>query len=513
MSQQISQQPHQHQHDSPQHQLIRRQSHAGEMGSRSASFDRRPRAEGESVVRDVILPCLDLPCRSIPFLYLTALHTLYTLRSMHESPQMATTYSYYLPYCPYADFYDLVDSWIDVSSQPSSSSLSSIGDEIVTTGLRVQDDPRMRRRRALRQGAPTHLNITRTPSVGTMSSAEEYEESGSESDQVMMSSGEGNQGQAETNAASGSSGSESLLSSEDDDDENKTAINFPLSHGRATTSFTPLPNAFTHPPARTPRVSSHPTPGSYFPPTRPGLTSRRPSARHSLPNTSTARRPSCAAQNPLSPSLNTAAEHEEILRASLTSLLSVAAAARGLPKGASQRSTSGARVNPPMSFRLVPESALPTGNTQQLQHDETMFQPTLRRTSTSCSGSSNVPSEHKRKALAPVVAPHQRNRSSSGNGRERKKARLRRSSSTSSEDLLYSQVTPTLFTWVATAGVVVVLSALSFGAGYTVGKEAGRFEGQAFIGDVEQVRSCAREAGRSGLGLRRSLARSAVGVV
>lgn len=77
---------------------------------------------------------------------------------------------------------------------------------------------------------------------------------------------------------------------------------------------------------------------------------------------------------------------------------------------------------------------------------------------------------------------------------------------------MYSQVTPTLFTWVATAGVVVVLSALSFGAGYTVGKEAGRFEGQ-FAGDVEQVRSCAREAGRSGLGLRRSLARSAAGVV
>ncbi|CZT17196.1 uncharacterized protein RCC_03028 [Ramularia collo-cygni] len=425
---------------------------------------------------------------------------------------MATLYSYYLPYYPYADFYDLVDSWIDVSSQPSSSSLSSIGDEIVTTGLRVQDDPRMKRRRALRPGAPTHLHITRTPSTGTVSSAEEYEESSSESDQVMMSSGEGNallQGQVESNIPTQSA------SSEDDDDENKTAINYPHSHAGTTTSFTPLPNAFSHPPAKTPRLSSHPTPGSYFPPSRPGLTSRRSSARYSLPNTSTGRRASCAAQNPLSPSINTAAEHEEILRASLTSLLSVAAAARSLPKGASQRGSSGPRVNPPMSFKLVPESALPTTttNTQQLQQDEPMFKPTLRRTSTSCSGSSNVPSEHKRRApqVAPVIiAP--RTRSSSGNGRDRKKARLRRSSSTSSEDLLYSQVTPTLFTWVATAGVVVVLSALSFGAGYTVGKEAGRFEGQ-FGGDVEQVRSCAREAGRSGLGLRRSLARSAVGVV
>lgn len=436
--------------------------------------------------------------------------------SMHINPDMATTYSYYLPYYPYANIYDLVDSWIDVSSQPSSSSLSSIGDEIVTTGLRVQDDPRTRRRR-LRPGAPTHLNIPRTPSVGTMSSAEEYEESGSESDQVMMSSGEGNlfmadQGDTSAPTPSASSGSGPiLLSEDDDDDENKTAINYPLTNGRATTSFTPLPNAFTHPPTRTPRVSSHPTPGSYFPPTRPGLTSRRPSTRHSLPNSSTARRSSCTAQNPLSPSLNTAAEHEEILRASLTSLLSVAAAARGLSKSDPKRSPGAPRVNPPMSFRLLPESALPTINTQQA---DPLFRPTLRRTSTSCSGLSTAPSEHKRKAASPAVAApqQQRNRSSSGNGRDRKKARLRRSSSTSSEDLMYSQVTPTLLTWVATAGVVVVLSALSFSAGYSVGREAGRFEGQ-FVGDVEQVRSCAREAGRSGLGLRRSLARSAVGVV
>lgn len=437
---------------------------------------------------------------------------------MHIYCAMAATYSYYLPYYPYANIYDLVDSWIDVSSQPSSSSLSSIGDEIVTTGLKVQDNARTRRRRTIRPGAPTHLDITRTLSVGTMSSAEEYEESGSESDQVMMSSGEGNlfiPGQVDRSrpTPSVSPGSGHFPSGDDNDDENKTAINYPLTNGRVTTSFTPLPNAFTHPPARTPRVSSHPTPGSYFPPTRPSLSSQRPSTRHSLPNATTIRRSSCAPQNPLSPSLNTAAEHEEILRASLTSLLSVAAAARGLSKGETKRSPSGPRVNAPMSFRLVPESALPTTNTQQLQQGDPVFRPTLRRTSTSCSGLSTTPSEHKRKAAAAVVAtPQSRHRSSSGNGRDRKKARLRRSSSTSSEDLMSSQVTPTLLTWVATAGVVVVLSALSFSAGYSVGKEAGRFEGQ-LVGDVEQVRSCAREAGRSSLGLRRSLARSAVGAV
>ncbi|KAI1031036.1 hypothetical protein LB504_001018 [Fusarium proliferatum] len=43
------------------------------------------------------------------------------------------------------------ESWVEVASQPSSSSLSSIGDEIVTTGLRV-GNPYVRRRR-LQQSA------------------------------------------------------------------------------------------------------------------------------------------------------------------------------------------------------------------------------------------------------------------------------------------------------------------------------------------------------------------------
>ncbi len=37
-------------------------------------------------------------------------------------------------------------------------------------------------------------------------------------------------------------------------------------------------------------------------------------------------------------------------------------------------------------------------------------------------------------------------------------------------------VSPTLLTWVVSAGVVVLVSAISFSAGYTVGKEVGRVE-------------------------------------
>ncbi|KAF7191332.1 hypothetical protein HII31_07355 [Pseudocercospora fuligena] len=388
-----------------------------------------------------------------------------------------------------------VDSWVEISSQPSSSSLSSIGDEIVTTGLRVQDHQGTRRQRALRPGAPSNLHITRTHSVGANSSQEEYEESESESDRVMTSSNEGPIMAPSANRTISTVRQQGYHTS-DDDDENRTAINYPI---RNDNCFTPLPNAFSHPPSSQPRNASQPVPGSYFPSTRPSLTNR-PSTRHSMPATSEARRQSHIPQNPLSPSFNAAAEHDEALRASLSSLLSVAAAARGLPKSGAKQPTQTApprsnRIDP-ATFRLVPESALATSSPPQLQ--EPTFKPTLRRLSTnSTSTTSEQSKEHKRKAAAA-------GRSSSRERRQMKKARR----TTSSEDL---HVTPTLLTWVVSAGVVVLFSALSFSAGYSVGKEAGRIEASA-LGADDQLRSCAREAGRSSLGLKRSLARSAIQV-
>jgi len=75
----------------------------------------------------------------------------------------------------------------------------------------------------------------------------------------------------------------------------------------------------------------------------------------------------------------------------------------------------------------------------------------------------------------------------------------RRATSTAySADELF--VSPTLLTWVVSAGVVVVLSALSFSAGYAVGKEAGRMEA---VGEVAEAGSCAKEAGGWRLGRMR----------
>ncbi|KAK1073218.1 hypothetical protein LTR74_001927 [Friedmanniomyces endolithicus] len=424
------------------------------------------------------------------------------------------------------------DSWVDISSQPSSSSLSSINDEVVTTGLRVQHDPRTKRRRALRPAAPSHLNITqRTSTTGGTSSPEVYEESESESDRVMTSSGEGGlllPGHAISHTdlspavqSTASEDSGPLIA--DDDDDERTAINYPTNNDAC---FTPQPNAFSHPPSSgQARHGSAPIPGSYFPATR---APNRPTARHSL--SAQPDRQNHMPQNILSPSYNAAAHHDEALRASLSTLLSCAAAARGLPKPPPAKrpqmnSTSAptvVRTNriEPISFRLIPESAIPVHSPP---HEPT-FHPTLRRhhlrrpstSTTSASASSDrLNKENKRKAPAVPVAI----RSSSRERRALKKARR----SSSSEDLSGMVITPTLLTWVVSAGVVVVLGALSFGAGYSLGKEAGRLEGGGglgggvegsfgigagggFGGDGGQVRGCAGEAARSGLGLRRSLA-------
>lgn len=431
-------------------------------------------------------------------------------RTRCKNAQRSNMEWYFQPYEGYTDFYSL-ESWVEIGSQPSSSSLSSINDEIVTTGLRVQHDPRQRRRRTLRPGAPSQLGIaSRTQSVGATSSQEEYEESESESDRVMTSSGEGPhlagniiRNEAISNAQHSSASDRAPQ--ESSDDENRTAINQPLSHNDVC--FTPQPNAFSHPPSSGHvRNASQPVPGSYFPSQRPA---QRPATRHSLPSQSDQR--SHMPQNILSPSYNAAAHHDEALRASLSTLLSCAAAARGLkndPKRPQQAPSTQPRSNriEPMSFKLVPESALPVAKQAPILQEPT-FKPTLRRTSTSTTSTSPLTApDH-------FFQPKEPKRKSRTTSKDRHSSikKPRRSSSA-------DEVSPTLLTWVVSAGVVVVLSALSFSAGYSLGKEAGRFEvvgvggGWDGSGGDEVLRGCAREAGRSSMGLKRSLARSAVQV-
>jgi hypothetical protein len=66
-------------------------------------------------------------------------------------------------------------------------------------------------------------------------------------------------------------------------------------------------------------------------------------------------------------------------------------------------------------------------------------------------------------------------------------------------------VNPTLLTWFVGAGVVVLVSALSFSAGYITGKEAGRAEVLEFGFGAGEAGRCGKEAMMAGAsrGLRR----------
>src|SRR5277367_3176830 len=152
------------------------------------------------------------------------------------------------------------DSWIEISSQPSSSSLSSTGDhEIVTTGLQVHQtvDAQRKRRRRVRAAAPAGMRHQR-PSSATGSSQDEYEESESESDKILSSSNE------ELDSKEKVSDTIGTLEHAEEEDDNLTAVGTGTSN---TNVFTPQPNAFSHPPSsQGSRLTSGPTaaPDSYF---------------------------------------------------------------------------------------------------------------------------------------------------------------------------------------------------------------------------------------------------------
>lgn len=384
------------------------------------------------------------------------------------------------------------ESWIEIDSRPSSSSLSSAADnEIITTGLRVQHDSNIyRRRRRARSHGPfmigTGHRVANT--AGGNSSQEEYDESESESDRVMTSSTEGvapsplqHELRRPSRSAHSLASSENASEREEDDDsdENATAVNYPRSTRR---QFEPRPNAFSHPPAQhTVRLQAE---GAANP--------RRPSARPS------SQRHSYPQQSPFDnvPS-NTQTDHDEALRASLSTLLTAAAAVRGLPKPGHHRTVTSQPSNriDPTTLRLVPESVA-LGSVPE--------DPSSRATSTSAPTTSSPrtvsssPSDKSKRKASPPANPSPR--SSSKDRRAVKKARK--------AGPLVDDISPTLLTWVVSAGVVVLVSALSFSAGYVVGKEAGHAEAMGQLGAVgSEAGRCGKEAAAgvkgAGMGLRR----------
>lgn len=392
------------------------------------------------------------------------------------------------------------ESWVEVSSHPSSSSVSSIGDEIVTTGLHVGSPAYSTRRRRLHphtysqlraqqqqeQRLRTHLP---NPSAhnGT-SSQEEYDESETDSDHVLTSSTE--------NIASVHIPSPTPLrrahaavhdsSDEEDDDDHATA----LGTRRPSEPFRPQPNAFSHPPSHLQhRHSTNSSIPQHHP--RPSFSQRS--------NTRVDRR----TPNFMSP--NHQADNDAALRASLTTLLSCAAAARGRTKESEEK--MGERSSPssggqPMNLCLVPERELmdpgprPVAQGRVLRSDPpTTSPPSSRETATG--------SEKVKRAATPTLPGKQ----------PRATKKKRTSPASGAEETL---VSPTLLTWVVSAGVVVLVSVVGFGAGYVIGREVGRQETLNSLGagntSIADGGSCGREVIRSGGGtLRRFRWGSVVG--
>lgn len=379
------------------------------------------------------------------------------------------------------------ESWVEIESRPSSSSLSSAADEIITTGLTVQHDSNAHRRNSRRPRGGGQFQIGtghRITSAGGNSSQEEYEESESESDQVMTSSNEGlrpsplrHELRRSSRSAQSAASSETMSERDDDDedDENATAVNYPRSSRR---EFQPRPNAFSHPNSQQAIRSQS---GTAYTPRR----NVRPSSQRQQSY------PQHTPYSAIAPAYQ--ADHDEALRASLSTLLSAAAAVRGLPKPGQPRpnAPSSTRIEP-TSLRLVPESVALGDVTEE--------------TASSPRTASSSPSEKAKRKVSPSAVP---TRSSSKDRRAVKKARQ--------SGPLIEEISPTLFTWVVSAGVVVLVSALSFSAGYVVGKEAGHAEALGQIGAAgTDAGRCGKEAAAglkgTGLGLRKQIWTGGAGI-
>ncbi|EON96900.1 hypothetical protein UCRPA7_7682 [Phaeoacremonium minimum UCRPA7] len=182
--------------------------------------------------------------------------------------------------------------------------------------------------------------------------------------------------------------------------------------------------------------------------------------------------------NFMSPSYQ--ADNDAALRASLTTLLSCAAAARGLPKskedtiaGPSSNPLTGTGVGPssqPMELRLVDESELMAEQSARAQPPTGKTPPRVSQQSRTASNSS-APS-------GPASASSRDDKSKRAAATQSKPARATKKKKTAAaiDGETATFLSPTLLSWVVSAGVVVLVSVVGFGAGYVIGREVGRQE-------------------------------------
>lgn len=388
------------------------------------------------------------------------------------------------------------DTWVEISSQPSSSSLSSAGgdNEMPATGLQIPHNSalhRQRRRRPFYPDIAVGIRLPGRPSSAAGSSQDEYDESESESDWVLSSS---NEDVTTRNVV----GQDMIQGDQGGDDDDSTALGI-----RTTSSdgkvFTPQPNAFSHPPSsqsnRHSLGSTVPDPYSSHISSITPVGTRLASNQTIIPPNI---RPSRSRQLPaqaarwqgptdvISTSHTYQPDHDAALRASLSTLLSCAAAVRSSsPKQQDALSRTDVRQhNEPTALRLVPESEL-------FSADHGQRRPLPPRKSLGTSPPSS-------QSLSPRASTKRKSRETSKD-RHAKRSRSIKTVTGGMDDVTAS---PVLMSWVISAGVVLAFSAISFSVGYAWGKEVGRFNGNMGVG--LEGGSCGREAIRgSGGGLRR----------
>jgi hypothetical protein len=287
------------------------------------------------------------------------------------------------------------------------------------------------------------------------SSNRDQEEESSDSDQEEDSDQVVNSDQQENRppSASSSAAYASAEMSSDDSDENTTAI------GIITNDpFVPRPNTFSLPQTQQNQHASHP---QYGP--RPPY---RAAQRHSYPANPQQHSPF----NAIAPSHNV--DHDAALRASLSTLLSYANAARSLPKGdrtatsITQRPQIGGNRIEVATLGLVPESVALGVREDVLQHrTEPDVSIDQKKTKQKAEGDQRSTSKERTAT---------RHRSRSRERSSKKTAPSKRTTTmVTSSPMNMEAVSPTLLTWIVGAGMIVLVSAISFSAGYVVGREAG----------------------------------------
>ncbi len=240
-------------------------------------------------------------------------------------------------------------------------------------------------------------------------------------------------------------------SEEEEEDDGRTALGI---NPAATTSFTPNPTPFSPRPAS--RATPRPMPGdskgdNYF-------QARFPSTTHR-------------------------AVSDAALRASLTTLLSCAQAARSLPKRSNTHMQPPARGgNEMQEFRMISESAL---------HNPTPAAQPPRSPQTQDKGKVKViPSPSTRpRSSATASSDEREKRKRDSKTKERISKRSKRATVDGAEvhQVITQSVSPTLLTWIVSAGVVVFVSVVGFGAGYALGYERGVEEGRGLANCGKEI--------------------------